>query len=302
MELTRRWRPRSPVDIVATLGVHARGRYDATQQVVAGTVWRTCRTPEGPATVRLAAGADGVVQATAWGGGATWALDRVPAWLGEHDRPEELRPLHPIVERAANRNAGFRIGRLELIMEALVPAILEQKVTGMEARRSWQALLRRHGEPAPGPAPRGMRVLPAPHVLRRLPSWEWHRLGVGPDRSRTIVRSAALAGSLERLVDKPSAEAMAGLQSVPGIGRWTAAEVAQRSHGDPDAVSVGDYNLPGVVAYALAGERTADDARMLELLEPYRGQRYRVSVLLARAGPRPPRHGPRLPVRDYRAM
>jgi 3-methyladenine DNA glycosylase/8-oxoguanine DNA glycosylase len=104
------------------------------------------------------------------------------------------------------------------------------------------------------------------------------------------------------LADRLPAEAMAGLQSVPGIGRWTAAEVVQRSHGDPDAVSIGDYNLPGVVAYALAGERTADDARMLELLEPYRGQRHRVCLLLTRAGPRAPRHGPRQPLRDYRAI
>lgn len=302
MELTRRWRPDSPVDIAATLSVHRRGPNDATQQVEAGAVWQTCRTPEGPATVRVTPGEDGLVQATAWGDGTAWVLDRVPGWLGEHDRPQELRPRHPIVEHAAKRNAGLRIGRTNLIMDALVPVILEQKVTGLEARRSWQALIRKHGEPAPGPAPRGMRVLPASHVLRRLPSWEWHRLGVGPERSRTIVRVASLARSLERLADRPSAEAMTGLQSVPGIGRWTAAEVVQRSHGDPDAVSVGDYNLPTVVAYALAGERTADDARMLELLEPYRGQRHRVCLLLARSGPRPPRHGPRQALRDYRAI
>jgi 3-methyladenine DNA glycosylase/8-oxoguanine DNA glycosylase len=242
------------------------------------------------------------VAATAWGRGAQWLLDHVPAWLGDHDRPHEFRPRHPIVEQAAKRGAGFRIGRIGLVMEALVPVILEQKVAGLEAWRSWQALMRRHGQPAPGPAPHGMRVLPEPEVLRHLPSWEWHQLGVGPERSRTVVRAAALAGSLERLAAKPAAEAMAGLRSVPGIGRWTAAEVVQRSHGDPDAVSVGDYNLPGVVAYALAGERTADDARMLELLEPYRGHRHRVCLLLARYGPRPPRHGPRQALRDYRAI
>ena len=302
MELARRWRPSSPVDIVATLGVHGRGRYDAAQRVIAGSVWRTCRTPDGSATLRVASAPDGAVEATAWGRGAAWLLDRVPAWLGEDDRPHDLRPLHPIVEQAAKRSVGFRIGRTDLVMEVLVPVILEQKVAGLEAWRSWQVLLQRHGEPAPGPAPPGMRVLPAVDVLRHLPSWEWHRLGVGPERSRTIVRAAQLAGSLERLADRPSAEAMAGLRSVPGIGRWTAAEVVQRSHGDPDAVSVGDYNLPGVVAYALAGERTADDDRMLELLEPYRGQRHRVCLLLARAGPRPPRHGPRQPLRDYRAI
>jgi endonuclease III len=302
VEVTRRWRPGSPVDVVATLSVHGRGRYDPAQRVVAGAVWRTCRTPDGSATLHVESASNGAVEATAWGGGAAWLLDRVPAWLGEGDQPNGFRPLHPIVEYAAKRSSGFRIGRTELIMEALVPAILEQKVAGLEASRSWQALMRRHGEPAPGPAPAGLRVLPEPDVLRHLPSWEWHRVGVGPDRSKAIVRAAQLTRSLERLAAKPAAEAMAGLQSVPGIGRWTAAEVIQRSHGDPDAVSVGDYNLPGVVAYALAGERTADDARMLELLEPYRGHRHRVCLLLARYGPRPPRRGPRMPLRDYRAI
>lgn len=302
MELTRRWHPGSPLDVVATLSVHGRGAYDPAQRVVAGAVWRTCRTPAGPATVRLAAAPDGGVEATAWGCGAAWLLDRVPTWLGEGDRPHDFRPFHPVVEDAAKRASGFRIGRTGLLMEALVPVILEQKVAGLEAWRSWQSLMRRHGEAAPGPAPDGMRVLPESDALRQLPSWEWHRLGVGPERSRTVVRAARVASSLERLAAKPAAEAMAGLQSVPGIGRWTAAEVVQRSHGDPDAVSVGDYNLPGVVAYALAGERTADDARMLELLEPYRGHRHRVCLLLAKYGPRPPRHGPRQPLRDYRAI
>ena len=45
--------------------------------------------------------------------------------------------------------------------------------------------------------------------------------------------------------------------------------------GDPDTVVVGDYGLPALVAWNLAGERTADDARMLELLEPERPHRAR---------------------------
>ena len=36
-------------------------------------------------------------------------------------------------------------------MESLVPAILEQKVTGIEAFRAWRALVVRYGERAPGP-------------------------------------------------------------------------------------------------------------------------------------------------------
>jgi 3-methyladenine DNA glycosylase/8-oxoguanine DNA glycosylase len=308
-ELTRTWRPVGPFDLHVTMSVHQRGRYDLVQQVDAdGAVWRTCRTPDGPATARIAAengvvtAEDGVVTATAWGRGASWLLDALPGWLGAADRPDEFTPAHPLLERLARRRRGLRIGRCGLVMEALVPAVLEQKVTGQEAWRSWQRLLARYGEPAPGPAPAGMRVIPAPADLRLIPSWEWHRLGVGPERSRTIVRAARLASRLDGLAQLPSADAMARLQSVPGIGPWTAAEVVQRSHGDPDAVSVGDFNLPAMVAYALVGERTADDARMLELLEPYRGQRYRACLLLATSGVRPPRRAPRQPIRDYRRM
>jgi 3-methyladenine DNA glycosylase/8-oxoguanine DNA glycosylase len=75
----------------------------------------------------------------------------------------------------------------------------------------------------------------------------------------------------------------------------------QRASGDPDAVSVGDYNLPKAVGWALAG-RIVDDAGMLGLLAPYAGHRYRVTRLVELSGIRPPRRGPRLPVRDYRGF
>lgn len=301
-ELTSSWRPDGPLDMRATLSVHQRGPYDPVQRIDAhGAVWRTCRTTEGPATVRIMSAAD-TVTASAWGPGARWMLDALPDWLGAADRPDEFQPEHPVLSRVARRQPGLRIGRCGLVMEVLVPVVLEQKVSGQEAVRSWQSLLARHGELAPGPAPTGMRVVPPPEKLRLIPSWEWHRAGVGPDRSRTIVRAAQVADRLERLAHAPSAEAMARLQSVRGIGPWTAAEVVQRCHGDPDAISVGDFNLPGMVAYALAGERTADDARMLQLLEPVRGQRYRACLLLVKSGVRPPRRAPRQPLRDFRRM
>jgi 3-methyladenine DNA glycosylase/8-oxoguanine DNA glycosylase len=64
--------------------------------------------------------------------------------------------------------------------------------------------------------------------------------------------------------------------------------------GDPDAVPVGDLHLPHLVAWALAGEHAATDARMLELLEPFRGHRARVVRLLEESGIRPEMHGPRM--------
>ena len=187
-------------------------------------------------------------------------------------------------------------------MEALVPAILEQKVLSLEAHRAWKILLSKYGATPPGPAPANMRVFPDPKTWRAIPSWDWHRAGVEGVRAQTIIRAAIVAGSLERLLDLSNQDAARKLRTIPGIGPWTAAETLQRAAGDPDAVSVGDYNLPKAVGWALAGRHKTDDTQMLELLEPYRGHRYRVTRLVELTGLRPPRRGPRMPVRDYRAF
>lgn len=301
--ITRTWRPRHPVDVAATLSAHRRGPYDPAFKIdAAGRVWRTCRYGGEPATVRVEALSRVEVRATAWGPGASAALDAVPGWLGEYDEPHAFRPVHALISDVLRRCPGLLIGRTGLVVEALVPAILEQKVTSIEAYRSWVALLRRHGERAPGPAPEGMRVAPAAGTWLSIPSWEWHRAGVGPQRSRTIVTAMRHAARLEETASMSSEAADRRLRAVPGIGPWTSAEVRQRVLGDPDAVSVGDAGLPHVVSYALAGQRRGSDELMLELLEPYRGHRHRACVLLLQAGVRPPRRAPRAPLRDYRAM
>ncbi|WP_262401384.1 DNA-3-methyladenine glycosylase family protein [Actinomadura sp. CNU-125] len=217
----------------------------------------------------------------------------MPELLGADDPAEEFVPLHDVLRERVRRRPGFRVGRTRRVFEALVPAVMEQKVLGQEAWRAWGYLVRRFGRPAPG-AP-WLRVPPPPAVWARIPSWEWHKAGLEAVRARTIIGAARVAGRLE---DDP---AVARLTSLPGIGVWTAAEVRQRAVGDPDAVSVGDYNLPGVVGWALAGKKV-DDAGMLELLEPYAGHRYRVTRLLEGSGARPPRRGPRLAMRDYRSF
>jgi 3-methyladenine DNA glycosylase/8-oxoguanine DNA glycosylase len=199
------------------------------------------------------------------------------------------------------RHAGWRAPRTRLVLEVLVPAILEQKVTGVEAWRAWRLLVRRFGEPAPGPAPIGLRVVPAAEQWALVPSWEWHRAGVDGKRSRTVVLAARAAARLEETTEMPAAEAVARLRAVPGIGAWTAAEVRQRAHGDGDAVSVGDLHLPKLVGWALAG-RPVDDDGMLELLAPYAGHRYRAVRMLELSGYRYPRFAPRYAPRDFRAI
>ena len=286
--------------MVQVLKVLRRGAGDPTFRTDPdGTVWRGIRTPEGPATLRLQQAYDGEVHAVAWGPGATWVLDSVPAMLGAEDDPSGFVPHHAPVEAMHRRHEHWRLTRTGLVMEALVPAIIEQKVTGQEAFAGFRSLVHRFGEPAPGPGTeRGLRVQPAPQRLRTIPSWEWLRLHIDPARSRTVVQAARVADALERTVGLPGPEADRRLRSIPGIGVWTSAEVRFRAHGDADAVSFGDYHVAKNVGWALTGEAVDDDG-MAELLAPYRPHRYRVQRLVELSGAGRPRRGPRMAPRTH---
>jgi 3-methyladenine DNA glycosylase/8-oxoguanine DNA glycosylase len=324
------WLAPFAVDVRVTLGVQGRGRGDPTYRVDdGGGIWRTSLTPDGPGTIRVlppahwVLGSDGAsastrVRARAWGPGAEWLLAALPAALGRDDDVSGFdASCHPLIWDSARSHPGFRLGRSGRLMEALVPAILEQKVVILEAHRAWRILLSKFGTEPPGPAPTGMRVFPEPAVWRRIPSWDWHRAGVEGVRAETIIRASTVAASLERLLEVGHEEADRKLRTIPGIGVWTSAEARQRAAGDPDAVSVGDYHLKNIVGWALAGQDRSTDEEMLALLEPFKGHRHRATRLIglsgggrpvrpAGSGParygavRPQRRGPRMSVRDYR--
>jgi endonuclease III len=303
----RRWRPDWPVSLSGSLASLGRGGRDpAYRRTPDGAVWRTMRTPDGPATQRLVVERDDVVtvESQAWGPGAGWATDRLPLTLGAADDVSafDASP-HPLVVELWNRfGTGIRTPSVGVVLEVLVAAILEQRVTGIESRHSWRWLLTTYGEPAPGPAPEGMHVFPDPSVVTAVPSWEWHRAGVERARSDTIVRAASYSGRIEECVAMPLDDARARLQALPGVGVWTAAEVAQRSLGDADAVSFGDFHVAHTVCYALAGDADGTDERMAELLEPWREarQRGRVVRLVERSGISRPARGPRYAPLDHR--
>jgi 3-methyladenine DNA glycosylase/8-oxoguanine DNA glycosylase len=297
------WTPPYPVSLSLLLGPFQRGSGDPTQRPAAdGSIWRTARTPAGPATLRLSVTpAAGVVHAQAWGSGAEWAVERVPQLLGVGDDVSGFEPRHEVVASTWRRLPHLRLPSLGLVLELLVPTVLEQRVTGVEARRSWRELLRRFGETAPGPTPVPLRVAPAAEVWRRIPSWEWHRAGVDPGRARTVVAAATVAHRLEESLTLPRADRLRRLRAVPGVGVWTAAEVAQRAWGDPDEPSVGDFHIPAVVGWALLG-RPVDDDGMLELLSAYPGHRHRAVRLIEASGVRKPGFGPRAPVGNIRGI
>lgn len=298
MPHTRSWATPGPYDLRRTLGVLGRGPGDPAYRVEGGTVWRASRTPEGPGTLKVAAHpAAGTVEAEAWGPGADWLLDHLPPLLGESDDPSRFTARHRLVHEAHRRNPGLRLARTGLVLESLIPSILEQKVTSDEAYRAWRLLLQRHGEPAPGPHEK-LRVMPDPRGWALIPSWEWHLAGVDAKRSAAVVRAARVARRLEEAAHMELPDALHRLQLVPGIGPWTAAEALQRSNGAPDALTLGDLHLPRIAVYALTGRMGGTDAEMVELLAPYEGQRHRAARLILLSGRTPPRRAPRYSVRD----
>ncbi|NMH80532.1 DNA-3-methyladenine glycosylase family protein [Pseudonocardia xinjiangensis] len=300
---TREWRPEYRLDLAGVLAPLRRGRGDPTWRSAGegSAIWRVSTTPDGPATTRLRRRSDGTVVCDAWGPGAQWSLDGLPRLLGAGDRPEEFVAHHPLVADASRRMPGLRFGASGRVWDVLVPSVLEQKVTGVEARRSWRELCRRFGDPAPGPAPDGMRVPPSPAQVREIPDWEWHKAGVDSARRRAILACAAVAHRLEAACELGGEPGRELLRKVPGIGVWTAAEVAQRAWGDTDAVSVGDFHIPTLVGWALVG-RPLDDAGMLGVLAPYAPQRQRAVRFVEVSGFRRPRFGPRFSPKDYRAI
>lgn len=279
-----------------------RGPGDPTHRRIGEMHLRATRTPAGPVLLKVVA-VGGEVSARAWGEGAEWALDQLPRLLGEDDDVAGFTPRaeHGLLVEACRRYGHYRVGRTEAVYEALAPACLEQVVTGQEAFRAWRLLVAEFGEPAPGPsqdpasAAYGMRLPPTAEVWSRVPSWRFLAAGVEERRSRTLVSTARRATALERTLQGSHPEADRALRSLPGVGPWTSAEVRQRAHGDPDAWSVGDYHVGKNITFALTGEALDDDA-CTELLEPYRGHRFRVQTLLSLMGgaARRPRRGPRM--------
>ncbi|MBJ7530106.1 MAG: DNA-3-methyladenine glycosylase 2 family protein [Nocardioides sp.] len=280
--------------------LHKRGGGDPTYRIDGERHWRGIRTPEGPATLLVHPRPGlGEVHAEAWGPGASWALESVPAMLGADDDWSGFEPRHPVVAEARRLHPDLRLGRTGLVMEALVPAILEQKVTGQEAFAGFRMLVHRFGERAPGPGEQlRLWVQPPPERLRTIASWEWLQLHVDPQRSRTLVTAARVADALERTATLAPEEADRRLRTLPGIGVWTSAEVRQRAHGDPDAVSFGDYHVAKDVGWALTGE-PFDDEAMAAYLEPWRPHRGRVPMLLGAAGLHRPRRGAKMAPRTH---
>jgi 3-methyladenine DNA glycosylase/8-oxoguanine DNA glycosylase len=283
--------------LAATIGTVA-GPGGTTSSFVDGVHYRASANPDGNVELALRREAESVV-AEAWGPGAAAELEMVPRLLGLDDDPSSFSPAPGPVRELVRNNRGLHLGSTGRVVEALVPAILGQRVTSQGAKRSYYSLVRALGEPAPGPA--GLRVPPPPERLAALDYEEFHRHGIERSRALIVREVARRAKRIEEISTMERAAAYERLNAIRGIGPWTAGHVMGVAWGDRDAVPVGDFHLPNSVSWLLAGEPRADDARMLELLEPYRPHRRRVVVLIKRGHIAAPRYGPKSPVQDIRA-
>jgi 3-methyladenine DNA glycosylase/8-oxoguanine DNA glycosylase len=168
------------------------------------------------------------------------------------------------------------------VLDGLVRSILQQRVTFRDATGAQRRLVRTKGAAAPGP----------PGLLLPLEAADWRRLaahdaataGIDAQRARALRAAAAQARRVQSAFDRPPEGARTALASVPGCGPWTVEMTLGFVLGDPDAVPTGDLHLPHEVCWALAGEPRGDDRQMLGLLEPWRGQRFRVLRLLLASG------------------
>lgn len=244
--------------------------------------------------------AGGAVEATGWGPGSEFELERLPLLLGVEDGFDGFEDRGGLVYELFRRQRGLKLGSTGRVFEAAVPRILEQRVTGLQAKRNYMGLVREYGEPAPGPS--GLTLPPLPETLSSLEYEDFHRHGVERSRAVIVREVARRARRIEEILSMEREDAYRRLQAVRGIGEWTAALIMGPVWGDQDAVAVGDYHLPNTVTWALAGEARGTDERMLELLEPYRPQRRRVILLLKGGGIGAPKFGPRSPIVDIRAM
>ncbi len=288
-------RPRGPLDLHATLTELSVGRRDPSFRFLdRGVLWAS-RTPDGPVTLEIHATPE-VVEAAAWGPGTDFALDRLPALLGEDDDFDPIETDHPRLRDALRKARGLRLTRAWDVAGALIPTVLQQLVTGREAVNAYHRLCRRYGEPAPGP--HGLRLRPAPETLRRVP---WERLcGLGASRkmAETILEIARVPGRMEEILTMDAAAARRRLTAIRGIGPWTAASVMVGCFGFPDEVVLGDYHLPNTVAWFFERRPRADDDYLVAALAPFAGQRGRVSRIIEHYGEAAPKFGPRHRIRE----
>ena len=212
---------------------------------------------------------------------AAWGMHVARGMAALDDDPSEFLAIadrHPLVAQLVTQ-FDCRLPRSTTVFEAFARAVIEQLVTTFEARASTRRLFGHTGELLLGTT---LRAPPTARAVLGVPPWKLHAMGIGSRRSRTLREGARRGAALERLRDVEPAAAAAALESLPGVGPWTANLVAKSALGWTDAVPVADCHAGYFISEVLTGVQGDDDA-MLEALAPFRPLRARVVALIMQA-------------------
>lgn len=281
---------RSRQAIAQTLSHYRFGANDPTSLVQPGQFWRATVTPDGAGSLCIDFRGAAVV-VSAWGPGGDWLVHHAKAMTGELDDGFVFVDAHPVIMAAQREHPHLRLGASFTLYHELIATVLGQRVTAGEGLGQWRRLVLATGRRAPGPVQ--LLLPPLPDELAGRPAWWFHPLGIETKRAATLRVLGRHAAKLFAWSELPPVRAAEKLALLPGVGPWTIGSALSTALGDPDSIAVGDYHLKNIVGHALTGAARSSDERMLELLEPYRGQRGRVVKLLLAAGHRAPRFGPR---------
>lgn len=263
------------IDPALVLAPLAMMRSDPTMTLSPHRAFRATYTPDGVGVIRLTWGDEaGKVTVETFGDGAGWLMGQAPSLIGVRDDPSDFAPNDPSVHRLWTRFKGDRVGATGTVWHDLAWTITQQRVHRTDAARQWRALVHAYGDACEDYD--GLYTPPDPERLARAAPWALRAFDIDERRATALIAAARVAGRLHALADLPYGEAERGLRTIPGVGPWTLACLSAFTWGDPDTVILGDSGIPSLIASMLTGARRADDATMLELLEPYRPHRYRV--------------------------
>ncbi|MDJ0976663.1 MAG: hypothetical protein QNJ98_19560 [Planctomycetota bacterium] len=264
------------LDLARTFTLQRLGRYDPTATAGPGHFAKTFRTPAGEVAHTTLSHRDGELRIEASGPGAEAVLrfwrERFPI----DDDYDAFKPEAPRMRRLSHRFPGLRFLRVPWLFDVAVSVVLQQRVRYVDAVRAWAQIAKRLGERTTD----GF-VLPSAKTLARTPTYEFQSMGIDPKRARALVALAREETFKPFLVPETSFEDLRRrLMAIRGIGPWTTEMILGFGAGDPDAVPTKDLHLPRTVVRAFGKSGPLTDEHMLELLEPYRGHRFRVIRLL----------------------
>lgn len=273
--------PLAPFDLRRTFTMQALGAFDPTAVFASDTVFIKNFISRGSVVTLRCEARDGELVVT----GDAGALTAWGQWLPPDDGAAAFAPSNEKLAQLHRRLAGLRLLRVPWVFDVACGAVLQQRIAFVDAVKQFGRIAKAFGARVGEGA-----AFPDGPTLAKVPLYELQRLGVDAQRARTLHALAKSEAQRPFLsADTSFDEIVRRLELLPGIGPWTMGMIRGYGLGDSDATIVGDLGLPHLVCWALAGEPRGTDERMLELLEPFRGHRFRVTRLLHAAGISVPR-------------